>query len=76
MTGINSPEQYSLAIVEVEDGKAPPRYVRKPFKKEPDFGVTSMNYDLRDLLARRSTSVTARDGGFQYVGTRTKGWFT
>jgi len=39
--------------VEVEDGKAqPPRYVRKPFKKEPDFGVTSVNYNLNELLAR------------------------
>ena len=53
LTGINSPEQYILAIVEVEDGKArPPRYVRKPFEKEPGFGVTSSNYDLKELLAR------------------------
>jgi len=28
------------------------RYVRQPFQREPDFGVTSVNYDLRDLLAR------------------------
>ena len=27
-------------------------YVRKPFGKEPDFGVTSVNYDFADLLAR------------------------
>jgi len=53
LTGINSPEQYILALVEVEDGQAqPPRYVRKPFKKEPDFGVTSVNYDLKELLAQ------------------------
>jgi hypothetical protein len=53
LTGINSPNQYILAIVEVEDGQArPPRYVQRPFKKEPDFGVTSVNYDLDELLAR------------------------
>ena len=26
-------------------------YVRKPFTKEPDFGVTSVNYNLKELLA-------------------------
>ena len=49
----NSPEQYILAIVEVEDGQArEPRYVRRPFGQEPDFGVTSVNYELQELLAR------------------------
>ena len=28
------------------------RYVRRPFQLEPDFGVTSVNYDLSKLLAR------------------------
>jgi hypothetical protein len=57
LTGINSPEQFILAIVEVEDdGKArEPRYVRQPFGKEPDFGVTSVNYDLQELLVRAET---------------------
>jgi len=27
------------------------RYVRRPFQSEPDFGVTSVNYDLAKLLA-------------------------
>jgi len=27
-------------------------YVRRPFQKDPDFGVTSVNYDLSELLAR------------------------
>ncbi len=53
LTGINSPEQYILALVEVADDQArPPRYVREPFSKEPDFGVTSVNYDLKELLDR------------------------
>jgi hypothetical protein len=30
------------------------RYLRKPFSKEPDFGVTSVNYAMRELLARAS----------------------
>ena len=32
-------------------------YVRSPFQREPDFGVTSVNYDFQDLLSRRRTSV-------------------
>ena len=27
-------------------------YLREPFVREPDFGVTSVNYDFADLLAR------------------------
>lgn len=37
----------------VGDGDvAMPRYIRKPFQREPDFAVTSVNYDLNELLAR------------------------
>ena len=53
LTGLNEPDQYILALVEIEDGEArPPSYVRQPFNTEPDFGVTSVNYDLPELLAR------------------------
>ena len=53
LTGINSPEQYILALVEVEDGQPrAPRYVYQPFAKEPDFAVTSSKYDLDELLVR------------------------
>lgn len=27
-------------------------YRRRAFQREPDFGVTSVNYDVADLLAR------------------------
>jgi hypothetical protein len=27
-------------------------YVREPFKREPDFGVTSVNYSFAELLVR------------------------
>jgi len=26
--------------------------VRRPFRREPDFGVTSVNYKLSEILAR------------------------
>lgn len=27
-------------------------YLRRPFQREPDFGVTSVNYDFGELLSR------------------------
>jgi hypothetical protein len=29
-------------------------YVRQPFRAEPDFGATSLNYSMAELLARAS----------------------
>lgn len=52
LTGLNKPDEFILAIVEVEGDIAIPRYVHEPFKREPDFGVTSVNYDLPELLNR------------------------
>lgn len=56
LTALNKPDEFILALVEVEvDGdKAITRYVRRPFKREPDFGVTSVNYDLGELLSQAS----------------------
>jgi SNF2 family DNA or RNA helicase len=51
LTGINSPDQFYLVIVEVEDGKGlNPVYISKPFGMEPDFGVTSVIYDFKKLV--------------------------
>jgi hypothetical protein len=52
LTGLNKPEDFILALVEIDGDRVTPRYVRKPFRREPDFGVTSVNYDLIELLKR------------------------
>jgi superfamily II DNA or RNA helicase len=50
---LNKPEDFILAIVEFLDGGAHRvHYLRCPFQREPDFGVTSVNYDLAGLIAR------------------------
>ena len=50
---LNKPEDFILAIVEFLEGDAHRvHYVRQPFQREPDFGVTSVNYDCPELLAR------------------------
>jgi hypothetical protein len=52
---LNKPEDYILAIVEFMDGEQHKvHYVREPFRREPDFGVTSVNYDFAELIARAS----------------------
>jgi hypothetical protein len=49
----NKPEDFILAIVEFLPGDAHRvHYVRRPFHRELDFGVTSVNYDFAELLAR------------------------
>lgn len=48
---LNKPEDFILAIVEfISDTEQNVHYVREPFKREPDFGVTSVNYDFSELL--------------------------
>jgi len=50
---LNKPEDFILAIVEFTgDDKHRAHYLRQPFQREPDFGVTSVNYDFAELLAR------------------------
>jgi len=53
LTGFKQPEQYILALVGVDEAQATPLcYVRRPFEREPELAATSVNYDLRKLLAR------------------------
>ncbi len=50
---LNKPDDFILAIVEFcADDTHRVHYVRRPFRREPDFGVTSVNYDFAELLAR------------------------
>jgi SNF2 family DNA or RNA helicase len=50
---LNKPEDFILAIVEFTGANSyRAHYLRQPFQREPDFGVTSVNYDFAELLAR------------------------
>jgi SNF2 family DNA or RNA helicase len=50
----NQGEKFVMAIVLVGEGDAAdgPHYLRNPFDREPGWGISSINYDLRDLLSR------------------------
>ncbi len=59
ITALNKPDNYILAVVEVptseeltEGDNSNVYYLRQPFQKEPDFGVTSVNYNLKELKER------------------------
>ena len=53
ITALNKPESYILAIVLFRDNEDPRvHYVRQPFRAKPDFGVTSLKYNLGNLLAK------------------------
>jgi superfamily II DNA or RNA helicase len=49
---LNKPDDFILAIVEFDGEGHRTHYLRCPFHREPDFGVTSVNYDFTELLAR------------------------
>lgn len=50
---LNKPDDFILAIVEyTSDENHRVHYLSHPFQREPDFGVTSVNYDFAELLSR------------------------
>jgi hypothetical protein len=52
---LNKPDDFILAIVEfMDEDNHRLHYLRQPFQREPDFGVTSVNYEFSTLLERSS----------------------
>jgi hypothetical protein len=50
---LNKPDDFILAIVEfLDQDRHQFHYLHQPFQREPDFGVTSVNYDFAELVAR------------------------
>ena len=50
--GLNLPEQFILALALVDGKRVEVHYVRNAFRFEPDFGVTSINFNVKDLLTK------------------------
>jgi hypothetical protein len=57
---LNQADKFLLAIVLVgeSDQVSGPHFIKNPFSKEPDWGVSSSNYDLGELLARAKGGAT------------------
>ena len=55
LTSLNKPDDYILAIVEFNDStRHKVYYVRRPFRREPDFAASSVNYAMAELIAQSS----------------------
>ena len=52
LTALNKPEDFILAIGQIENGRGKLLYIRQPFQLEPEFSVESVNYKLQELLNR------------------------
>ena len=51
LTSFNQPDKFILAIVLIDgDVSEKPCYIRSPFKQEPEFGITSVNYEISALV--------------------------
>ena len=62
LTALNKPEDFILALVLIADGAEPMlHYIRRPFRTEPDFGVTSVIYNIADLLSSGDVDVIDRN---------------
>lgn len=51
LTALNKPNEFILAIVEVDKDVTHTIYLKHPFKNAPDFTATSVNFDIQDLIA-------------------------
>ena len=49
---LNKPDDFILAVAQIDGDHKQLHYVRQPFQREPDFGVTSVNYDFAELIRR------------------------
>lgn len=57
LTALNKPEDFILAISQIENGQGKLLYIRQPFQLEPEFSVESVNYKLQELLQRGESPV-------------------
>ncbi|WP_018214272.1 helicase-related protein [Desulfitobacterium hafniense] len=50
LTAFNKPDEYILAIVEVDGANTKTVYLKKPFHERPDFAATSVNYSIAKVV--------------------------
>lgn len=52
LAALNKPDDFILAIVQIDGQSSQLHYLCKPFEQEPEFTVESINYKLQELLNR------------------------
>jgi len=51
LCALTNPDQFILAIVEVDGSNTKTVYLKRPFKNAPDYATASVNYDIEELKA-------------------------
>ncbi|MCC6694826.1 MAG: DUF3883 domain-containing protein [Candidatus Hydrogenedentes bacterium] len=51
LTALNKPDDFILAVVLVDGEATALHYVTRPFQVQPDFGATSVNYRIGEILS-------------------------
>lgn len=49
LCALTNPDQFILAIVEVDGNNTKTVYLKRPFKNAPDYATASVNYDIEEL---------------------------
>ncbi len=52
LTALNKPDEFILALVEVDGRKTHTVYLQCPFTNAPDFTATSVNFDINELIEK------------------------
>jgi len=52
ITGLNKPEKYILAIVEVDGDRTHTIYLQQPFENKPDWASTCVTFNIKNLIQR------------------------
>lgn len=50
LTALNKPDEFILAIVEVDGDQTKTTYLKKPFRNAPDFTAIGVNFNLAELM--------------------------
>jgi hypothetical protein len=59
LTALNKPEEFILAVVEVDGETTKTTYLKKPFKNAPDFTATGVIFDIAEL-AKNAEAILIR----------------
>lgn len=60
-SGLNSPEEFILALVEIDGREAHTVYLQNTFNNAPDFAVASVNFNIKNLLKYSKLIYESRD---------------
>ena len=60
LTALNKPDEYILAIVEVDREQSKIVYLKRPFRERPDFAAASVNYNIAELTQSSQTFIDYR----------------